>query len=538
MFFENNVFASDFFESYKIYERMGYHKENNGHVFRFWQSNAESVFLVGDFCGWANGIQMFKDRNGVWEIVLSDCDLRIGDKYKFKVLDNGTWLYVTDPFAFCCEWNSETASVIYPLNDEYIWKDKGWLDFRGSHCLDANHKPMNVYKIDLSLWNRYSDGGQFNYKDIAIDIAPYVKQMGYTHIELVGLSTRLCCSVGDMHEYSLFAPTSELGSPKDFKLFVDSMHEAGIGVVLNWIEDASVSQCNNYEALKSIVLSTMCRSSIPTGENKNALEDTCAGLKKFLISNLYFWIREYHIDGISCTGIESTLYFQLLKVFAELGCTNANMNLNEISNCLKSVCPDVIVLGSEENKFFMPKRFADIHDVGIKFSALRLAFGCAMTYQTVKRTVMGTEMGQNRAEALKNNMPWFLLDNELNARLQLFVSELNHLYLVAPLLWNGDAENVSVEEAIDTKSLSLVKKIQNGNEFIIIMNFSENSYKDFSLAVSQDGVYEEVFNSNKTEYGGNGILNFGDLNAYTSDNTFRLDINVPSYGMMIIKHKS
>ena len=528
MFFENNDFTSALFESEKMYARMGYHQDNDRHVFRFWRPWAESVFLVGDFCGWANGIQMFKDHEGIWEIVLSGRDLRVGDKYKFKVLDNGAWSYVPDPFAFCSEWNSETASVIYPMDDKYVWKDNGWLDFRDSHCLASDQKPLNIYKVNLSLWNRYSYGRQFNYKDIATDIAPYVKQMGYTHVELVGVSTRFCYSVGNKHEYSLFAPTSELGSPKDFKAFVDSMHEAGIGVILQWIEDASKPQCNNYEALKNMVLSNVCRSATTKAESKKALEDTYTHLKNFLVSNIVFWISEYHLDGISYDGAEYTLYFQLLKILSELGCDNANISSDEMFTCLKSVYPNILVLGSEENKLFMPNGLTDNCDIGTKFSALRFAFGYRMICQSTKRTCMSAEIGQGNEDSLKTNMPWFLLDNELNARLQLFVAELNHLYLSSPWLWSGEIE-------VDLEALSLIRKTQDGDEIIIIMNPSKKLYKDFSLEVPRDGVYAEVFNSDCAEYGGSGIVNSGALNAYASDNAHKLNINVPPYGMMIIK---
>ena len=171
--------------NYHSYEYLGVHKDNGEYVFRVWAPNADQVMLTGDFNGWDESLVMRKlSDGGIWEISVGEDTVKEGDRYKYKVYGCGQVHFKADPYARCTELPPETASVVHCEGD-YSWKDKGWLDYRRKNAADYYKRPMNVYELHLGSWKRHEDGTPFTYTELARELSCYVKQMGYTHVEIM-----------------------------------------------------------------------------------------------------------------------------------------------------------------------------------------------------------------------------------------------------------------------------------------------------------------------------------------------------------------
>ena len=221
--------------NYAAYEYLGVHRTEDGYVFRVWAPNADGIMLTGDFNNWSENISLERiTEGGIWETTVDADYVKAGDKYKYKIYGCGQVHYKADPYATVSELPPNTASVI-PDEDEYEWRDAGWLDYRRRTATEFYSKPMNIYEMHLGSWRRHEDGSYFCYREIATELSTYVKQMGYTHVELLPVMEHPFDGSWGYQVGCYYAPTSRFGSPDDFRAFVDTMHEAGIGVILDWV---------------------------------------------------------------------------------------------------------------------------------------------------------------------------------------------------------------------------------------------------------------------------------------------------------------
>jgi len=174
--------------NFKAYEYFGSHKTEDGFVFRVWAPNARQIFVVGDFDLWGEEFPMSRiTADGIWETVIPLDRIGEGNKYKYKIKHSGGECYKADPYAVCTERAPETASVIRDL-DGYAWRDAGWLEYRSRYAKDFKRRPMNIYEVHLGSWKRKSNGAPYSYAELATELSTYVKQMGYTHIELMPIA--------------------------------------------------------------------------------------------------------------------------------------------------------------------------------------------------------------------------------------------------------------------------------------------------------------------------------------------------------------
>ena len=194
--------------NYNAQEYLGGHKEGGLYVFRVWAPNAEKVFLTGDFNGWDESIRLHKiTLGGVWETSVDEKRINAGQKYKYKIYGRSGASFKADPYATRTEKMPETASVI-PNDCEYIWHDKGWLDFRRKMAANYYGLPMNVYELHLSSCRRHKDGTPFDYTELVRELAPYVKQMGYTHVQIMPIAEYPYDASWGYQICSFFAPTA------------------------------------------------------------------------------------------------------------------------------------------------------------------------------------------------------------------------------------------------------------------------------------------------------------------------------------------
>ena len=357
---KNENLAEYFFHqgtNFKAYEYLGVHIEEGRYVFRVWAPNADGVFVSGDFNGWDNSMPMTrKSEGGIYEAYDVNDIVKAGDKYKFRIAYQGREFLKADPYAFEAELPPDTASVV-PKEDKYIWHDSGWRKYARTCRERVYELPMNVYELHLGSWKRHPDGSYYSYREIASELSTYVKQMGYTHVELMPVSEHPFDGSWGYQVCGYYAPTSRFGAPNDFKAFVDKMHEAGIGVILDWVpahfpKDAhglyefDGKPLYEYQGADRIEHSGWGTRKFDVGREE---------VQSFLISNAIYWLEEFHVDGLRVDAVASMLYLDYDKregewipnVYGENKCLEAIAFFKKLNSAVKEHCPSAIMIAEE-----------------------------------------------------------------------------------------------------------------------------------------------------------------------------------------------
>ena len=276
--------------------------------FAVWAPHAQQVSVVGDFNHWdadANPMERSSCGNGIW--VTHIAGLQEGDIYKYAITTaSGERILKSDPYAFWSEVRPNTASKLTKLH--YAWRDKKWMDSRSAY--DSYRKPMLTYEVHLGSWRRDEDGEMLSYRDIAPQLVDYVKQMNYTHIELMPLCEYPFDGSWGYQGTGYFSATSRYGKPEDLMYLVDLCHRNGIGVILDWVPGHF---CRDAHGLRHFDGETCYESGNPMlAENKEW--DTMnfdygrTEVQSFLISSALFWLSQFHIDGLRIDAVANMLY--------------------------------------------------------------------------------------------------------------------------------------------------------------------------------------------------------------------------------------
>lgn len=306
---------------YNIYDKMGAHpmtlRGTPGVYFAVWAPCAMRVSVVGDFNLWDGRCHQMKklDDSEVFELFIPD--LQCGDIYKYEIkCSNGTLGLKADPYANYAQLRPDNASVIWDIN-HFSWNDQEWMAQRAKS--DTKKQPMSIYEIHLGSWMRKSseDGGSefYNYREIAAELAVYVKEMGYTHVELLPVMEHPLDASWGYQVTGYYAPTSRFGTPEDFMYFMDYMHSHGIGVILDWVpahfpkDDFGLACFDGscvYEHQDP-------RQGVHPHWGTLIYNYGRPGVSNFLIANALFWVERYHADGIRMDAVASMLYLDYGK---------------------------------------------------------------------------------------------------------------------------------------------------------------------------------------------------------------------------------
>lgn len=297
--------------NYHSHKFLGSFLEDGACTFRVWAPKAKKVFVTGEFCSWDPHVyemQPFNDK-GIYEITVPG--VKQFDSYKYIIVtESGQELWKADPYAVHAETRPQTASKVYRL-PKYEWEDDKWMAKRQV----PYHEPMNIYEVHLGSWKHKENGDEFSYRELADELVNYVKEMNYTHIELLPVTEYPYDKSWGYQVTGYFSPTSRYGTPEDFMYFVDKCHKNNIGVILDWVpghftKDAhglyefDGTPCYEYSDTRKMEHEGWGTRVFDYGRNE---------VKSFLTSSAISWIEDYHIDGLRVDAVSSMIFLNYCR---------------------------------------------------------------------------------------------------------------------------------------------------------------------------------------------------------------------------------
>ena len=359
----------------RAWQYMGAHpalfRGAEGYQFRVWAPNAKGVSVMGDFNGWDSTSHPLKaKKDGIWEGFVPG--LNRYDAYKFAVhTADGRTLAKADPFAFHAETRPGTASKLYDLAG-YPWGDQKWLSWRKRHPVYEN--PLNIYEVHLGSWRRTGDDQFLSYREIARYLVPYVKEMGFTHVEFLPVAEHPLDASWGYQCTGYFAVTSRFGTPHDFMYLVDQLHQAGVGVILDWVpahfpKDAfglyEFDGTPTYEYADP-------RKGEHADWGTRVFDYGRREVRSFLFSSALFWLEQFHIDGLRVDAVASMLYLDygrqdgqwLPNIHGGHENLEAVEFLQQLNQHIFQAQPDVLMIAEESTAWPLVTRPTDAGGLG------------------------------------------------------------------------------------------------------------------------------------------------------------------------------
>lgn len=365
---------------YDIYKKLGAHvseeRRKRGVYFGVWAPNASAVHVIGSFNGWDESAHPMEKLGpvGIWGLFIPG--VKTGEMYKFLITaKDGRKIYKADPFANSAEYRPGTASVITDLSG-FQWGDAKWMEARDAQ--DIQKQPMAIYECHIGSFMKHPDGkeGFYNYRETADKLAEYLKEMKYTHVELMGILEHPYDGSWGYQVTGYYAPTSRYGTPKDFMYLVDRLHRMGVGVILDWVPAHFATDAHGLAEFdgQCIFEHPDPRLGSHPDWGTKIFNYGKPEVKNFLIANVLYWLREFHIDGIRVDAVASMLYLDYGKKDGQWvpNKYGGNQNLEAIeffkhlNSVVRGTYPGFITIAEESTAW--PNVSGDIGGEGLGFT--------------------------------------------------------------------------------------------------------------------------------------------------------------------------
>lgn len=345
----------------QAYEYLGAHPTRSSTIFRIWAPSAKSVAVVGDFNDWIAREEDYcrKLNNvGLWEVEIKK--VKKGFLYKYQIETSwGEKILKSDPYAFYSELRPHTASIVNG-KPKFRWGDKKWLNNREI----GYAKPINIYEVHLGSWKKKEDGTYYNYKEIAELLVKYMLEMNYTHIEIMPIIEYPFDGSWGYQGTGYYSVTSRYGTPEDFMYFVNYFHKNNLGVILDWVPGHFCKDSHGLYRFDGSACYEYEDSSLGENEWGSAnFNVTRNEVRSFLLSNLYFWIKEFHIDGIRMDAVSNMLYYR-----DGLSENKHSVEfLQYINQSLHEEYPDVMLIAEDSSAWPLVTKYQEDGGLGFDF---------------------------------------------------------------------------------------------------------------------------------------------------------------------------
>ena len=606
----------------RAFDYMGAHPfvqdGEQGYLFRVYAPEAEKVSVMGEFNDWNRDADyMTRDEQGIWEKFIPNIPEYAAYKYSVWA-KSGDVFDKSDPYGFHFETRPGNATKAYDI-DGYEWGDASWLDWRKKHLPYSN--PVNIYECHLGSWKMHEDGNFYSYRQLADELVPYVKEMGYTHIEFMPLTEYPFDGSWGYQVIGYFAATSRYGTPKDLMYLIDKAHQAGLGVIMDWVPaHFPKGGCGLVEFDGSHLYEYADPLKMEHKEwGTRVFDYGKVSTRNLLFSSAMFWIEKFHMDGLRVDAVASMLYLD----YNRQGEWRPNVHggrenleavdfLRLLNEYILTDHPDVMMIAEESTAWPMvtkpgydgglgfnfkwnmgwmndmlcycsadPFFRKDMHDkitfsfmyafsenyilplshdevvhgkcsliskmpppYENQFGGLRALYGYMAAHPGKKMLFMGGEFAQFSEWAYQRGLDWMLLDYPAHRQMQAYVKALNHFYLATPQLWEQDTDWRGFEwishEDNRNNIIAFRRVAKDGSDIVVVVNFSPEEQQEYRIGVPITGTYEEIFTSDKTEFGGSGMAN-GKLkteNKPMHGQEQSIVLKIPRFGVLFFKGKA
>lgn len=561
-----------FYEGHAIdaYKYFGAHYTKTKTTFRVYAPNASRIFVLGDFNGWQETNELYRNESGIFETEVKH--VALGQKYRYRVYDRFNHAVdKSDPYAFESELRPNNASVISSLKFE-AWKDKEWMRSRSNDI----QKPLNIYELYLGSWKRNSDG-LVNYKDIVKTLIPHLKEHGFTHVELMPLNEHPFDGSWGYQPSGYFSITSRYGTPAEFKYLVEALHKNNIGIILDFVPIHFVKDTYGLSYFDGSAVYEYPNDQDALSEwgtlNFNLWKEE---VRSFLLSAAAFYFDVYHVDGLRVDAVKNALYwngnknrgensgaidflkrlnfmmhenFDNILMIAEdssdfpLVCKSTydggigfdyKWDLGWMNDTLKYLSLDPLARQYHHNKltfsmmyfynekFLLPLSHDEVvHGKGSifnkmwgsyeqKFGQLKALYVYQYTHPGKKLNFTGNELGHIREFDENREMDFNLLDFPMHEKFNLFFKKVSNLYSKKEALHQFDFEGLGfrwIDADNASQNLYTYERKAENSTIVVIINFSGNYYEHQKVGVEFEGSYRELLNTDDLKYGGYGAVN-------------------------------
>ena len=347
----------------------------DGYLFRVWAPNAPKITVIGDFNNWdLEATPMTKVEGGIWEAFVPGLNRYDAYQYAIHKADGSGFVGKCDPYGFHAATRPDVSTKLYDLDTGYQWGDRDWFAFRAKN--PPYRRPMNIYECHLGSWRRTGEGEFLSYRDITGYLVPYVKEMGFTHVELLPVTEHPLDASWGYQCTGYFAATSRFGTPDDLKYLIDQLHQAGVGVIMDWVPahfPRDAFGLYNFDGTPTYEYADPRK-----GEHKEWGTDVFdfgrPEVRSFLFSSAMFWLEEYHMDGLRVDAVSSMLYLDYNRKAGEWlpNVNGGHENLEaikffqDLNTAIFAAHPDVLMIAEESTAW--PKVTKPVDDGGLGFN--------------------------------------------------------------------------------------------------------------------------------------------------------------------------